>query len=80
MADRAVMYMHGTRRGKASQGIRQCVTGWKVVHGVACLDAAKEKGIGGLHGQGEIHARRANGEKDGRTRGLWMRCHLTNYC
>jgi hypothetical protein len=29
----------------------------------------------GHSGQGEIQARRANGEKDGRTRGLWMRCH-----
>lgn len=34
-----------------------------------------KKGHGGLHGQGEIQARRANGEKDGRARGLWMRCH-----
>jgi hypothetical protein len=34
-----------------------------------------KKGHDGLHGQGEIQARRANGEKDGRARGLWMRCH-----
>jgi hypothetical protein len=34
-----------------------------------------KKGHSGLHSQGEIQARRANGEKDGRTRGLWMRCH-----